>query len=48
VEKNVLKVKEILWKNILKIVKDVLMIDVNFIAIRTIDSEKNRRQLLSH
>jgi len=38
----VLKMKEILWKNNLKIVKDVFMIlvYVNFIAIGTIVSEK--------
>jgi hypothetical protein len=38
--KIVLKMKEILWKNNFKIVKDVFMIYVNFIAIGTIVSEK--------
>lgn len=35
-----LKMKEALWKNNLKILKDVLVIYVNFIAIGTIVSEK--------
>jgi hypothetical protein len=42
--KNVLKMKETLWRNDLKIVKGILMLYVNFIAFGTIVSEKNRRQ----
>jgi hypothetical protein len=38
--KNVLKMKEALWKNNFNILKDVLMIYVNFIAIGTIVSAK--------
>lgn len=39
-----LKMKETLWRNDLKIVKGILMLYVNFIAFGTIVSEKNRRQ----
>jgi hypothetical protein len=46
--KNVLKMKKTWWKNNLNIVKDVLMIYVDSIAIGTTVSEKTGGNFFSH